>query len=120
MFRISYLVDDKHLATALRSCTGIAHDLQVVPVVNATRTRNGDVKAKTDGRMSDMIVEYMREKDIAEITGPQVKAFVTEIGGAPQSYNHHINEAVKRKLLKKMGKGRGNSVRYARVLVREA
>lgn len=120
MFRISYLVDDKHLATALRSLTGIARDLQVVPVVNAEPTKQRRVQALTDGHGYEILVDAMRKKGMTEITGPQAKSMMSEIGLTRSSYSHHLNEAVRNRLMKKSkSTGASNAKTYQLALLHE-
>lgn len=119
MFRITYLVDDKHLAPALRQLTGIARELHVEPVVNAVRKGN-EVHAKTDGAGYQSLLDYMTKTNMTEISGSQAKAAMTQLGLEPTSYSYHIQEALRRKLLKKAGKApSGNGLRYARVMLRK-
>jgi hypothetical protein len=114
MFRITFLVDDKRLPLALYALTSIALGKpEVDPVVNAVR-KGKEVHAKTNGKYSDILVDYFNENRITEFTGSEVKnKYVQMIGGNPNSYSHYINDAVKDKRVKKIGRVKGsNDMRY--------
>lgn len=121
MFRITIMVHDSRLPDALRKLVGIAiGPPEVVPVVNAVEKKE-KITQKTNGDMASMLVQYMRDKDMSEITGTQAKKLIAEFGGRTSSYSYYLNEAVRKKALKKLGKLNGtNTMRYARTLVREA
>lgn len=112
MFKIDFLVDDKHLASVLVGLSGKARDLHVVPVTNAEPAPNGQVKAKHDGLAFEQFVAEIRKRKLASFVASDVKAIAKHLGYAETSYFHLIGGALEAKLIHKQSKA-GNGFRYA-------
>lgn len=100
MFKFDGFCDDKQVVTVMKLLTGKVMELHMVPVVNA-QAKNGKVVAKTSGDPIDMLIAYIKQHKLHDISGKQIKAFSDEIG---RSVNYHyiiIKKAKELKLLKR-------------------
>lgn len=108
MFHISYIVDDKYLAQALRSVAGIAHELSVLPVINAEKKSN-KVTAHTNGAGDELLLAELLKRKMTEFTGSQAKAIVGELGKPPASYSHYVSTLKQQGYVKDHGRIKGTN-----------
>lgn len=107
MFRIEFLVDDKNLATVMHALAGLARDLNVLPVagtnpLNGTKPKQpNQPRHPKSGRAHELLIDYMHNHNLTEITGGQAREIIGKLGLAQTSYSHYINNAVARGLIKK-------------------
>lgn len=101
MFRITCMVDDKHLANALRVlATSNAYDVQSVPVVNATKGKNG-VEAETNGTAGEMFIASLKSSKKATFMRPALKQFMGDNGYSVNSTTYVLKKLIDDGLVKK-------------------
>jgi hypothetical protein len=100
MFRISFLVDDKHLAPVLTSLTGKARDLSVVPVGNVEAVPNGRGKHRTENSY-ELFMNEVRKRGVKQMTPKDVKELLDSMGRSSSSYSHLLNRAMADRAIKK-------------------
>jgi hypothetical protein len=101
-------VEDKHLATALRGLSGLAIDLKVLPVVNAT-VKNGTMEGQ-HGTMIERFVAEWKNRKLGKIAAGEARDLAKAVGLSPTSYGHILHNAVKGGYVTKVGKaGRGGT-----------
>jgi len=106
MFRVSFYVDDRKLADALRSLAGTAYGQpEVQPVINAEKATNGTLVARTDGSIAAQFIEHMRKNKLANVNAAIAKDFLKANGRSPQSATYLLTQCVKLHALKRSGKG---------------
>ena len=108
MFRIECFVDEKNMGEVLKRLNGIARNLTHNYVPNVEPKRNGKIKAVAGNRI-ELIQRELHKRKLTQITGPEMKELVEEIGLNRTSYSHFIQEMVKAGMLKKGGKGPGHN-----------
>lgn len=108
MFRISFFVEDKALAAALRGVAGSARDLSVVPVVNAVVDDSG----KSNGRLKqeagsniELIEKHLRARKIDNFPIDVLRSAVQQCGFSVTSYSHFANMLLKARILKRVKNG---------------
>lgn len=101
MFRVECFVDDKNLATAMRSLAGIAKDLKVVPVANPPG-KDGAVK---NGELVNLFTSYLAKRGIGEAVAADARHFLKSIGQSPSSAGYLLKKAQSYGVLKKKGAG---------------
>lgn len=110
IFRLSCLVEDKNLAKVLRSLSGVAFDVEPIPVVNATiNSSTKKVSANIEGaRAPDLLLEFLKKEKKTTFDSKDVSSFLSSIGRSPQSTSYTISQLVKMKMVKRVGKpGKG-------------
>jgi hypothetical protein len=103
MFRISFFVEDKHLAEVLRILANKTSVPEVTPVPNAAMV-NGAVKAKA-GSAVELIHNRLIKTKSTTVRASDIKAVSEKVGLNPVSYQHFVKGMVKAGLLKRNGKG---------------
>lgn len=114
MFKIDFLVDDKHLASVLRDLSGKARDLHVVPVVNVEVKPNGQIDAKHLGTAPQMFAAELRSRKQDTFTSAEAKVLLKELGFSPKSVSSLMYHGKEQHLFTKIGKnksGRGYTYR---------
>lgn len=111
MFKVDCYVEDKNLASVLRSLSGVAREVRAVPAVNAEPTKAGGVKAPTNGNLVAMFAAKLKKIKAKEVTPDTARAFLKMIGASPASYGYLIKKAVEHGVLSR--KGTGREVAYA-------
>jgi hypothetical protein len=110
MFRIEVFVDDKNVGPALRALTGIALGQPgVMPVINATATKQGVVPASPAGSHVELFFEHLRKQSVGTtLARRDVDAFATGHGRSRAAAQHLLRRALRDGLLKQEGTGIGN------------
>lgn len=103
MFRIAFMIEDKHVANMLHTVAGVAIDLQVVPVVNVGRVANGKATPATNGDPIELFIAMMKKRKLTSVNAKSAKDLMQEIGLARTSYYYVIKRAMAAHLLKKTG-----------------
>lgn len=93
MFRIQCFVEDKNLAYVMHALGGRALNLSVVPVVNA-EPKNKKLMAKSDGKSSSLLLEWLNKNELATFTVHDVRQFLPSIGRKEASAYHIIKRAM--------------------------
>lgn len=107
MFRIECFCDDKKLAEVHVALVGlIVGNVVATPVVNVVKTPKG-VKAKGNGRLVDIVMDYIKENKIKEFGPSDIKPFVKSLGRAKSSYSNVIRDAMKAGWLRRVRHGPG-------------
>jgi hypothetical protein len=114
MFRIEFFVDDKKLPAALLALVGIAHSQpSVTPVVNVKKKSNGQLAAKSGGNTMERFTEALQAHKGETLKGVDFRAMMKPLGVSDKSYSYFLAKAVKAKLVKRTGTGRGTNTQYA-------
>ena len=101
MFRFEVFVDDKKLAYVLWALSGhVASISPPQPVVNAA-AKNGKIEARSGGRMIDLFAEHLKTVS-GDLAAADIKTFCVENGLSSKSYSNVLNNAVEKKLLKRL------------------
>ena len=100
MFKIAFLVEDKHLAAVLTSLTGKARELEVLPVQNAMPAPNGKVVPRMNNSY-ELFAESVRKSGKKEFNARTIKDLLKSDGRSSSSYSHLINRGVADKLFKR-------------------
>jgi len=112
MFRLSFFVEDKHLAEVLTNVAGRARDLQVLPVINAQPAANGKVKAQAGSKL-ELVEKALRKTSRGASVGISMMRIALKSAGlSPASAQHFLKELVKAGQLKK-GERIGNTRSFA-------
>jgi len=106
MFRIDCLVEDRNIAKALSALGPFTQNLKVSRTVTARDVAKPKINGKrpTYDSSKDMIADALRKLD-GPIKAPQMKDVLKAMGYSPTSYSYFLAEMVKKKLLKRTGKG---------------
>lgn len=113
VFKIEFFVDRKKLPDALESLVGIAHGLpSVVPVVNVKKKTNGALVAQAQGSGTERFLEALKAHKGQTVNASDLKAMMQPIGLAPKSYSYVLSAALKGKVMKRTGTGKGTATRY--------
>lgn len=107
MFRVSFFVDDKKLANALRGLAGIAMAPGPVaePVINA-EAKGGKIVAVTNGSKLELLADYLTKHKIGTFTPKEaMESIVPGIGMAKSSTSYMLKRAVEARVVKRSGKG---------------
>lgn len=105
MFRMECFVEDKHVADVLRAVAGMVHNLQIVPVVEPSTVNGSD-------RTADLFADYLNKHE-GQITVQYAREFQKSIGRSPSSAQYVLSEAVRHKIIRRVGAGRG--AKYHRI-----
>jgi len=108
MFKISFIVEDKHLAKVLHSVTGVALNLETRPVGNATMVQGKVTQQAESGNPYDVVANKLLSMQGAHLNGSQIKDLVMQSGGSDGSYGYYIKKLKDQKLLK--ARSRGNYI----------
>lgn len=104
MFRLDVYVEDKNLAKALLALAGIAVQVTPTPVVNA-QAQNGKVVAKTDGSVSDLFREWIKETKVeSPLKSSDFADFVQSIGRKPSSRTYIMQTLKESGVIRQGGK----------------
>jgi hypothetical protein len=107
MFRIEVYVDDKKLAEALRALVGVVRGQPVIsPVANVEENHpKQQPKAITNGTTLAMFEAYLGSyKSTASLTPQDLRDWLKTNGKSPLSASSLATDAVKARLLKRIGK----------------
>ena len=105
MFRIEFMCEDRHLPPILHALSGRALNLNAIPVVNAEPTKQGSVKARTTGDIVDLLVKYIKDNKIQQLSSKDIKNFATKNGKSPDSYSYIVRQATNAGLIKRISAG---------------
>ena len=105
MFRISVLVDDKHVVDILRAVAGRCRGQPEVVPINMPVA--GAAKGSNREETLHMFVAALKKTGKKEFLSAEIKQAVQSLGWSSTAYSHYINGAVEYGLLKK-GKKQGN------------
>jgi hypothetical protein len=104
MFRVSFFVEDKHLAPVMHGLAGVAKDLQVVPVANAVAGANGTVAAKA-GSAVELIVKEIKARKVEGFTPDLLRAAIKKAGLNPNSFGYFVKQLRAANAITTTGKG---------------
>ena len=109
MFKVEFIVHDKHLADVLRPLAGKAMDLQVVPVVNAVAKPDGPgrqpkVAPIIEGNFVELMVAELRKRHPEKFHGTEARAVVEALGRSGHSYGYYLIEAVNQGFLRRIAR----------------
>lgn len=109
MFRVTFFCDDKRVGDCLRALAGLAQGTpEVVPVVNAVKGANGELKPKIrDGNVHDLFVDWIKQHRKTEVVSTDVKEFLREVGASPLSHSYVLTVARERGVVRKTGSKSG-------------
>lgn len=110
MFKITYLVEDKHLAKAMHAVTSIALNLEVVPVINAMlaiKGKNKEVRQEqASTSLKGRLIDWIHANAGARLTSDELRAQYEKLGGTPSALNGSMmSELIKTKRLKRISRG---------------
>lgn len=105
MFRIECFVDDSKLVSVLHALAGKVKTMDVQPVVNVVEKQNGELRAATPGSLTDVFAAHIEKSAAKTFTRKDVQMFLESIGRPSSNAQYMLQQAVKRKLLTKHGKG---------------
>jgi hypothetical protein len=111
LFKIDFMVEDKHLASVLRGVAGQVRDLSVVPVINAAPAPKGGVQQKHESSL-DAIVANLKTMDYDVINADTMRKATVAAGYAPTSYSHFTQTLVKQGRLRKSKGGSTHNMTY--------
>lgn len=102
MFRISFFVDDKHLADVLRGIAGKARGApEVVPVVNAVQDKaNGKLRQDSEHTLG-LFLKELKKIAPEKPTSADARTALSACGLSPTSNNYFLKAAIKAGLMKK-------------------
>lgn len=108
MFKIDFMVEDKHLPKAMHALNGLALNLSVVPVGNVV-VKAGKVQQAEPGSSKAAIVaaKVAALSTGATVNGTQIKAFITEVGGEVNGYSYYVKAMTDAGVLKAIANRRG-------------
>jgi hypothetical protein len=116
MFRVSFYCEDKRLGDALRVLTGLAKGTpEAVPVVNVEED-GGKLKAKSNGKLVTMFIEYLHKTKVQEFKAPFVRDWLKENGFSMLSYNYVLKHVVAHGLIKRAGAGNNSGYLVQKLL----
>ena len=104
MFKVDCFVDDKNVAKLMHSLSGLAVNLQVVPVRNVKKSSNGKLESTAAGTTGEAIVQFASDNKLTVMTPKLVSEALKIHGFATGGQSSAITNAVKAKLLKKTKK----------------
>jgi len=117
MFRVVIMCDDRKLPDVLHALIGKVHGSpEVMPVINATVSRNGQVKAASSGDRMEMLASYIKQHKLQTMTANEMRAFCMHIGLSERSYGFVLTQAQEAGLLRKGG-GKNSSRPVYKVVV---
>jgi hypothetical protein len=108
MFKISFTVEDRHLAEILHKINKLAIELDITPLVNAI-AKNGKLQQQNANSIEAFVKEL---KKFDTISATSAREAVQKMGGSPGAYSYYLRQATKGGLIKKHAKGRGNLMSY--------
>lgn len=112
MFRIETYCDDKNLPRVLHALMGLVHGQpKIQPVANA-KVSDGKVRAKTNGDIPALFIEYLKTHKIREVVPANIKAFAIKQGYAEKSYSFFLSKLIKAKILHKKTGSKGYKTTY--------
>ena len=101
MFKIEGLVDDKRLAEVLHLLAGRVYNVSAVPIHNAEKTANGQVKAK-HGSITEVVLDHIKQHKLKQFTTSDIGDALIAAGWKSRSAaNYALDTLRKRGLLKK-------------------
>jgi hypothetical protein len=105
MFKVETFVEDKKLGELLQVLAGLVRGQpSVVPVINTSEdSASGGVKATTSGNLVHLLSSHLRHIHKTQITAKEIGAWLQSQGRSPMSASYIAREAVKAKILKKIG-----------------
>lgn len=105
LLHLECVVDEKRLADVMFDLSGKVSNLEIKPIKNAEKAKNGTVKAITSGTYPDRLLEFIHRNNLAQITGAQAKDVLCD---APsQSVYAAIYALIEAKQLAYTTKGNG-------------
>lgn len=99
MFRVSFFVEDKNLATVMHSVSGRVRQLEVLPVSSVNVAPNGKLK-EAQGNMGELLVEHIRKHKLERIARKDVQEWLEQIGRPNASAGTLLARAVKAGVLR--------------------
>lgn len=108
MFRIAFMVDDKFLAQTLKGLGGKVLNLEVQPVVNATK-KGGKLAEKGEGSMNEIVEAFLKEQKNDSFLTKDLGRKLEAGGYAYTSVYNVMTGLLKDKRIKK-GKGKGENI----------
>ena len=105
MFKISFIVEDKHLAKVLHSVTGVALNLETRPVGNATMVQGKVVQQTESGHPYDVVANKLLSMQGAHLTGIQIKELIRQSGGTDTASGYYLKKLKEQKVLKSRSRG---------------
>lgn len=119
MFKIDFMVEDKHLASVLREVAGKALDLHCVPVTNAVVDKaNGHVRPQHDGvNVPTKLYNALRDSGVKSFSPNMAKAMLETLGYSRKTYGSLQHFGINHKLWKRGAKNKeGRGYMYDLVL----
>lgn len=102
MFRVTFMVDDKHLAGVLHAvAVHKVMNLENTPITNTVKTKNGKVEAASGGSSADLLLSHLTQNHLTEITSKDVHAFMEANGMTAKTSFNAIYSLIQRKVLKR-------------------
>lgn len=81
MFRVECFVDDRKLAEVLHRLSGVAMNVQAVPVVNAAK-KKGTLVASTEGSGASLLIDVMVKRKLTKFGTAELNEVAEQIGRA--------------------------------------
>lgn len=81
MFRVECFVDDRKLAEVLHRLSGVAMNVQAVPVVNAAK-KKGTLVASTEGNSASLLIDVMVKRKLTKFGTAELNEVAEQIGRA--------------------------------------
>jgi DNA-binding transcriptional ArsR family regulator len=98
MFRISFIVEDKNLATIMHQLAGRAINLEVVPVAGSNPALNGTAHIPR-GNIHELFLAALKARKMKTFVAKDARAICQEIGVSPTAYSHHLRVMIKEGLV---------------------
>jgi hypothetical protein len=106
MFRIETFCEDNKVGAALRALVGLVHGHpKVTPVSNAKASKNGEIKALTNGSPLAVFMKHLHDNSVERVTMKEMRQFMPHIGLQPNSAYAIARKALLQKALRKKGSG---------------
>jgi len=107
LVRIAFFCKDKDTGRALRALVGIAQGQpDVIPVVNADLAKNGQLRQRTGGKASDMLLDYLKRNNVTEFETDNVKEWLVSNGYKASSAASTLEDMFKAKTIQRLSRGK--------------
>jgi len=111
MFKVEFMVDDKHLGEAFKRLAGIAHEIEHHYIPNVVPAENGKVRV-TASTSVELISQELKKLG-GTVDAHKMREAVSAAGFSPTSYSHFLHMMMQKKVLKKVIGDSNQATTYA-------